>query len=472
MVGTEEEWEIAEKLYGAEGGYQIRQMALYFKLVPTAQNDDPGEEYKKVLAFKAKVFAGKQHLCGQFGGVEDFGECIEEHLSGWLAQHLKPVSDEAVPQASSVQDEIEAPQVPSAFVPDFSFWMGEAKKALDEQPVDHAASLSYATKAQALAKNDKQIAEALLSRGARLSALDRSAEAIALYDEVISRFDANAALAIDVANALLNKGFRLGALDRSAEAVTVYNELISRFDKKQAYQEHIAKAMFNKAYRLGHMGRNVEAIALYDELMGRFDESDVPAIQDKVAGAMLNKGFRLGVMGRSAEAIAVYDELISRFGESAVATIDVAKALFNKGSRLGVLNRSAEAIAVFDEVVARFGKSEIAVLQVVKALLHKGLKLSVLGRGAEAVQTYDELINNYVASDADEVQTQVTRAAFNKACALAIQGRVLLSIAALEQWIERRGGVDCTMIAKERAFDAIRARPAFAKFMTGKGCVS
>ena len=61
--------------------------------------------------------------------------------------------------------------------------------------------------------------------------MNRSEEAVAVFDEVVRRFgDATEPVVRErVAMALVNKGFRLGALNRSEEAVAVYDEVVRRF---------------------------------------------------------------------------------------------------------------------------------------------------------------------------------------------------------------------------------------------------
>jgi hypothetical protein len=52
-----------------------------------------------------------------------------------------------------------------------------------------------------------------------------------------------------VANALVNKGSGLGALDRSAEAIAVYDDLLARFDTatELPLREQVAKAQTLRA---------------------------------------------------------------------------------------------------------------------------------------------------------------------------------------------------------------------------------
>jgi hypothetical protein len=53
----------------------------------------------------------------------------------------------------------------------------------------------------------------------------------------------------EVANALVNKGITLGALDRSAEAIAVYDDLLARFSTatELPLREQVAKAQTLKA---------------------------------------------------------------------------------------------------------------------------------------------------------------------------------------------------------------------------------
>ncbi|MDR3516458.1 MAG: hypothetical protein P4M00_11610, partial [Azospirillaceae bacterium] len=149
---------------------------------------------------------------------------------------------------------------------------------------------------------------------------------------------------------IVNRGFRLGQLGRGAEAIAVYDTVIERFENapEAALREQVATALVNKGVTLGQLGRSAEAIAVYDTVIERFENAPEAALREQVATALRNKGFRLGQLGHSAEAIAVYDTLIERFENAPEAALreQVATALRNKGFRLGQLGHSAEAIAV------------------------------------------------------------------------------------------------------------------------------
>ena len=430
-VGTEEEWEIAQHLYSAEGGRQIQDMALYFKRVPDKQLKDPGDHLRHVLAFRNKVFDGKQHLCGSFDEVEHFREKIEEHLAVWLARHLKAPDPGLFTGSISAAREEPVVTPKGSFVADHAFWIAQADRAQDSEPPDHAAALLFAERALALAITDLQRAEALRSRSFTEYSLGRLPESLTSLDEQIAAFPDNV-------------------------------------------EAELAWALYNKGVTLGELGRSEEAIASYEEVHRRYGESDLPALHEQVGGALVNKGVALGDLGRSEEAIASYDEAHRRYGESDLPALQelVAKALFNKGVRLGALGRSEEAIASYNEVHRRYGESDLPALQeqVAGALSNKGATLGDLGRGEEAFASWDEVHRRYGESDLPALQEQVAGAMFNKACTFAGRKKVGDCIAALEQWAGTGGRFDCEAVANDSDFDAIRMRLQFVKYLKSKGC--
>ncbi|MBO6086371.1 MAG: hypothetical protein J6P19_08270, partial [Acetobacter sp.] len=76
----------------------------------------------------------------------------------------------------------------------------------------------------------EQVAIALANKGVDLESLHRYEEALAVDNEVITRFGNSQDTTIQeqVANALLNKGGALGSLHRYEEALAANNDLITR----------------------------------------------------------------------------------------------------------------------------------------------------------------------------------------------------------------------------------------------------
>ena len=293
----------------------------------------------------------------------------------------------------------------------------------------------------------EQTAEALLNKGITLGQLDRSEEEIAVYDELVGRFGeaTEPALREQTAKALLSKGITLGQLDRSEEAIAVYDELVGRFGEatEPALRERTAKALLNKGVALGQLDRSEEAIAVYDELVGRFGEATEPALREQTAKALLNKGVALGQLDRSEEEIAVYDELVGRFGEATEPALreQTAKALLNKGITLGQLDRSEEEIAVYDELVGRFGEATEPALreQTVKALLNKGIKLGQLDRSEEEIAVYDELVGRFGEATEPALREQTVKALLNKGITLGQLDRSEEEIAVYDELVGRFG---------------------------------
>jgi Domain of unknown function (DUF4062) len=64
MVGTEEEWKLAEELYKTG---QVRNIAVFFKNVDERQLRDPGPQLKQVLTHKKHMAEGKRYLFKSYG---------------------------------------------------------------------------------------------------------------------------------------------------------------------------------------------------------------------------------------------------------------------------------------------------------------------------------------------------------------------------------------------------------------------
>ena len=297
------------------------------------------------------------------------------------------------------------------------------------------------------ASRDWRHAQALFRKGVALGSLNRSEDAIAVYDEVVRRFgEAEApALREHVAGALVNKGVALGILNRIKEAIAVCDEVVRRFGAAEALalRERVARALVNKGVALGFLNRSEEAIGVYDEVVRRFGEAEAPALRERVARALFDKGVTLGTLNRSEEEVGVYDEVVRRFGEAEASALreQVAKARVNKGVALGTLDRSEDAIAAYDEVVRRFGEAEAPALReaVAKALVSKGVALGTLNRSEDAIAVYDDVVRRFGDAEALALREHVAMALFNKGLTLGILKRREDAIAAYHEVVRRFG---------------------------------
>ena len=114
----------------------------------------------------------------------------------------------------------------------------------------------------------------------RYARLDRAIEAFSRARE--SSLDQVAAIAG------YNLGVALGELNRSEEAIAVYDALDARYHQntEPGIREQVAKALRDKGVRLGALGRSEEAIAAYEEVVARYDDATEPGVREAVARAL------------------------------------------------------------------------------------------------------------------------------------------------------------------------------------------
>ena len=119
------------------------------------------------------------------------------------------------------------------------------------------------------------------------------------------------------ASALFKKGLTLYNLNRYEEALAVNNNLITRFGNSQntKIQEAVAIALLNKGFNLYNLYRYKEALAVNNNLITRFGNSQNTKIQEAVANALVNKGQILTNLHRYEEAFVTYNELIILFSD-------------------------------------------------------------------------------------------------------------------------------------------------------------
>ena len=120
------------------------------------------------------------------------------------------------------------------------------------------------------------------------------------------------------AKALFNKGVALDNLHRNEEAVAAFNDVITRFSNSQdpKIQKAVAMALGAKGVNLAQLHRYEEAIATYNDLITRFSNSQDTKIQEQVAMALFNKGIILGRLDRVEQTRSVWKELVSYFWTS------------------------------------------------------------------------------------------------------------------------------------------------------------
>ncbi|HEX9732192.1 MAG TPA: AAA family ATPase, partial [Thermoanaerobaculia bacterium] len=176
---------------------------------------------------------------------------------------------------------------------------------------------------------------------------------IAVLDELLRLHDEHrhlysghdSATAEPVAKALFNRGVSLGALDRSAEALAVYDEVVSRYGQRQepALAEQVATALFNKGFCLGALDRSAEELAVYDEVVSRYGQRQEPAIAEQVASALGGKGWREYELGRYDDSVVSSRAALERNPKATLARCNLALALLHLGEIEAAKDAYAEA---------------------------------------------------------------------------------------------------------------------------------
>lgn len=231
--------------------------------------------------------------------------------------------------------------------------------------------------------------DAMLTAAAGLS--DGSIDELTAYDLVVrlgdrlSQEDTYAPpVQLRVNSALFNKGVVLAQLGRSEEAIAVYDDLVSRTggSRMMGLRDNAVRALFNKGASLAGMHRHKEAIAVYDELVGAFSDRPTPVMSEAVSKAMINKGIALAELNELAEAIRVLDEVVERWSDSSDPTLRAraAKALLNKAAAMILLGQEAVALKVYENIEKLYGRDrapnvreQVAVAKVSKQSLEASL---------------------------------------------------------------------------------------------------
>ena len=287
------------------------------------------------------------------------------------------------------------------------------------------------------------IARLLLHKGEELWESNRLAEALATYDELLTRLQETQGPALLESVALVNKGVILGALGKQEQELAVYDEVLRRFGESRLpeYHKQVAKALINRGATLGALNRPEEALDACEEVLLRFDDGDRSELLEELANALVNKGAALVVLNRPEEALAACDEALRRVDGIEAPELDeqVASALVNRGNALGALSRHEEELDAYEQVLRRFDDSDVPELlaQVRVALYNRGITLSTLNRMEEALATYDEVLRRSNDKETPELLEQIAKTLVNKGAVLGALDRREEALAIYDQVRQR-----------------------------------
>jgi len=258
-------------------------------------------------------------ICRMYDKAREYSEHLKSIITEAERRQAPQLPGGIAPQLEpGVQTELAAAAKAAAAQPQsaqgFDEWYVQGLAAYERG--EYQDALKFYDKAEDLAPNLLARANLLNSRAVTLCYLKNFEDALDIFNRIVDSYSEYPDLVPVVAKALANKGITLGALDRSAEEIAVYDDLLARFGTatELPLREAVANALFNKGVTLGALDRSAEEIAVYDDVLARFGTATELTLREQVAKALFNKGGRLGVLDRSVEAIAAYDEVLVRFG--------------------------------------------------------------------------------------------------------------------------------------------------------------
>jgi len=211
-----------------------------FLPVPAVQLKDPGDQLKRVQAFRKTVEDSRAHLVKDLRSDDEFEALVRSALGAWRRIH-----EQAQQTTGGQRDELTSSRPEPPTLPQASPLDSQAQKLLQ-------AAFRMAGQAQ---------------WEAAVSVAD-----VALQGELLD---------MTASHALLLKAFGLGTLGRSDEAIGVYDELLARFGNatEPALREQVAQALFNKGFSLGALGRNEEAVECHEAVIACFGQGQESTLE-------------------------------------------------------------------------------------------------------------------------------------------------------------------------------------------------
>ena len=188
--GTEEEYEVAMECLANQDS-PMRQLVVFFKAVDERKLSDPGEQLKKVLAFREKLEKEKTLFFHTYDEVSAFESKLRSHLARWVRDHEDDSAGKEKPPDSPSTDA----QGTTAITERISTDALSATEGSNEM-VEAAKKLAFDGRlteaetlfARAVATNNDL--RALFSYGVFLSQISRLAQAKTKYERVIELADA------------------------------------------------------------------------------------------------------------------------------------------------------------------------------------------------------------------------------------------------------------------------------------------
>jgi len=242
MSALSQQWALAEELYRTN---KLAGIAVVFGKVAADRLAAPDDQLKVVLDFRRKIEAAGRYHVGEWALLASPAKAEREALETWLRSltiDLPRPSFSGLPAKQSSSFRIGAPNA--------DYWIAEAWAHVDGDVADRDTALFCATNAVETARGDVEEAKAsnvLAIAQFRLGHADAALETLATTADTLAgafggdRREAHATL-------LANKGLVLEALGHGDEAVAVYDDIVSRFGSayEQPVRDIVARAQAGK----------------------------------------------------------------------------------------------------------------------------------------------------------------------------------------------------------------------------------
>lgn len=243
-----------------------------------------------------------------------------------------------------------------------------------------------------------EMANLMTKRQAALYYLERYQDAIEANQAIIDRFDTERSPQLQgaVANAQFRKGLAMQKMNNLEGAIAVYDEVVATYDADADRLNVVLAAKIVRAtlhVRLGR--RHQEALGLFDDIVNRYGHGARPFLAQHVAKALLNKGTLLARISETWRlALKTWQTLVTRFADSDDPTVRGAVATaYSKIAAVQVMHGLAdEALLACDEAVAYAEDCGDAEARAhAYALLFRSCAQRRLGRIDDALESQDEL---------------------------------------------------------------------------------
>ncbi len=262
-----------------------------------------------------------------------------------------------------------------------------ASATTTEVPAEHSsASPKLSTDVELLRE-----ALALMEKGQLKAALVTCEEAMDYVGESNAPVDSERIPLI-----LFYRGIILSLLGIPGEALAVWDDVVQRFDEKGGRSQTllVVRALVCKGGLLRDLGLHTEALATYDEVLERFRKNDAERLGDQIAAAMVERGCALASLNRMDETLNAWHTLAKQFrsNDSPEIAKQIATARMFTGRGLYETGRLEEALTAYEGVLQGWAADETPESRRILAncFLGKGIVLHALERRAEADASWDE----------------------------------------------------------------------------------